>query len=334
MDIGLGAAKEFAVKGRNAGPNRGATAPEFGVAWKNSPLQGRARRQKGNKMAQSPHLLRSVLYIPASKERAMDKARTLSTDAIIFDLEDAVAPEEKISARDTLAETLSQGGYGERLKIVRINALDTEWGADDASAVAGSDADAILLPKVDGTAHVSQLVESTGDMPVWCMMETPRGALNALEIADHPAVAGFVLGTNDLAKDIGCDTGGDRMPMMTALQMILMAARAAAIACVDGVYNAFRDEDGFAAECAQGRTLGMDGKTLIHPSQIEIANRVFAPTDDEVDLAKRQIAAFDAALAAGQGVAVLDGKIVESLHIETARAVLGRADAIQKRTVT
>lgn len=283
-------------------------------------------------MSDEATLYRSVLYIPAAKERALDKARTLACDAIIFDLEDAVTPEEKTAAREILARELTKGGFGHRQCVVRINALDTEWGRDDAAAVAKMDCDAVLLPKVDGPADTKALAKLTGNLPIWCMLETPRGVLNALEIADHAAVEGFVLGTNDLAKDIGCETGGDRFAMMTALQTCLMAARAAGIVCVDGVYNAFKDDAGLEAECEQGRALGMDGKTLIHPAQLAIANTVFAPTLDQIDLAKRQIEAFDAALARGEGVAVVDGTIVENLHIETARATLARADAIARRT--
>ena len=282
-------------------------------------------------MGSTPDLYRSVLYIPASRARAIEKARTLATDAIIFDLEDAVTPDAKVEARATLAGELGAGGFGARARVVRINALDTEWGMDDAKAVAGMDCDAVLLPKVDGPEHVAALATLT-DKPIWCMMETPRGCLNALAIADHPSVSGFVMGTNDLAKDMGCETGGDRAPMMTALQTCLAAARAAGIVCVDGVYNAFKDENGLRAECTQGRALGMDGKTLIHPAQLEIANAVFAPTQDQIDLAKRQIEAFDEAQAKGEGVAVVDGRIVENLHIETARATLARAAAISERT--
>jgi len=283
-------------------------------------------------MSASPALYRSVLYIPASKERALDKARTLDCDAIIFDLEDAVTPDEKTSARETLARELTNGGYGHRQRIVRINALDTDWGQDDARAVTQMDCDAILLPKVDGPADAEALAKITGALPIWCMLETPRGVLNAPAIADHTSAQGFILGTNDLAKDIGCATGGDRLPMMMALQTCLMAARAAGIVCVDGVYNAFKDDTGLKAECEQGRALGMDGKTLIHPAQLAIANRAFAPSPEQTDLARRQIEAFDAAVARGEGVAVVDGKIVENLHIETARATLARANAIAART--
>lgn len=276
-------------------------------------------------------LFRSVLYIPASKVRALDKARSLNVDAIIFDLEDAVAPDEKIAARATLAEELAKGGYAHRVRIVRINGLDTHWGNDDARAVADMDCDAVLLPKTESAEHVATLAALVPGVPIWCMVETPRGVLNALEIADTAPVAGFVMGTNDLAKDIGCATGGDRMPMMAALQTCLMAARASGIVVVDGVYNAFKDDEGLRVECKQGLALGMDGKTLIHPAQIEIANRVFAPTEDEIALAERQIEAFEAAQAQGDGVAVVDGKIVENLHIVTARAILAKAEAVRER---
>ncbi|MGI1663947.1 HpcH/HpaI aldolase/citrate lyase family protein [Palleronia sp. KMU-117] len=279
-------------------------------------------------MALSDRPLRSVLYIPASKGRALEKARDLPADAIIFDLEDAMAPDEKAAARALLAEDLAHGGYGRRLRIVRINALSTAWGAEDAAAIARMDCDAVLLPKVESPRDIDDLRALTGSLPIWAMMESPRGVLNALAIADAAGMEGFVLGTNDLAKDLGCDTGGGRAQLMSALQTCLLAARAAGIACVDGVFNAFRDEDGLRAECAQGRDLGMDGKTLIHPLQIAIANEVFAPSSDAVDLARRQIAAFDEALAKGEAVAVVDGKIVENLHVATARATLARAAAI------
>lgn len=272
--------------------------------------------------------IRSVLYIPASKDRALEKARGLPADAIIFDLEDAVAPDEKATARDLLGRTLAEGGYGRRMRIVRVNALDTSWGEDDARALAGMDCDAVLVPKVDGPDDIEAMAARVPGLPIWAMMETPRGILNASAIADHPRMGGFVMGTNDLAKDLNSRFRPDRQAMMQALQTCLLAARAAGIACVDGVYNAFKDEGGLRAECEQGRDLGMDGKTLIHPAQIAIANEVFAPSSAEIDLARRQISAFDEAMKAGQGVAVVDGKIVENLHVATARATLAKAEAI------
>ena len=268
---------------------------------------------------------RSALYIPGSKDRALEKARGLPVDVILFDLEDAVSPDAKVAARDTLYAALADDGYGARLKIVRINALDTEWGAADAVAVAAMNCDAILLPKVNGPDDVDALAALVPDLPIWAMMETPQGILNAAAIAAHPRIAGFVLGTNDLAKDLNSRT---RAALMTSLQMCLLAAKAAGIVALDGVYNAFKDEDGLRAECTEGRDMGFDGKTLIHPAQVAIANAAFGPTDDEIDLARRQIAAFEAAEAEGQGVAVVDGRIVENLHIVTARATLAKAAII------
>jgi len=268
---------------------------------------------------------RSALYIPGSKDRALEKARGLPVDVILFDLEDAVSPDAKVAARDTLYAALADDGYGARLKIVRINGLDTEWGAADASAVAAMNCDAILLPKVNGPEDVDALAALVPDLPIWAMMETPQGILNAAAIAAHPRIAGFVLGTNDLAKDLNSRT---RAALMTSLQMCLLAAKAAGIVALDGVYNAFKDEDGLRAECTEGRDMGFDGKTLIHPAQVAIANAAFGPTDEEIDLAGRQIAAFEAAEADGQGVAVVDGRIVENLHIVTARATLAKAAII------
>ena len=265
---------------------------------------------------------RSALYIPGSKERALDKARGVPVDVILFDLEDAVAPEAKGDARQTLAGCLAEGGYGARLRVVRMNGLDTPWGADDASAIAAMDCDAVLLPKVNGAADVDALAAMIPDKPIWAMIETPQGVLNVAEIAAHPRMAGFVLGTNDLAKDLNSRS---RAALMTALQMSVLAAKAAGIVVLDGVYNAFKDEEGLAAECAEGRDMGFDGKTLIHPAQVAICNAAFGPTDAEIDLATRQIAAFE---ATADGVVVVDGKIVENLHIVTAKATLAKAAAI------
>ncbi len=276
--------------------------------------------------------LRSVLYIPGSKPRALDKARSLPVDAIIFDLEDAVAPDEKAAARTTLAEALAEGGYGARLKIVRINGLDTQWGAEDACAAREMGADAILLPKVDGAKQLDALADLTGDVPLWAMMETPMGMMNAGEIAAHRLCEGMVMGTNDLAKDMGARFRADRLPLVTGLGLCLLAAKAHGVAIVDGVFNAFKDIDGLRAECEQGRDMGFDGKTLIHPAQVEVANDAFAPTEDEIALAERQIEAYEAAIAEGQAVAVVDGRIVENLHVATARETLAKRDAIAALT--
>lgn len=267
---------------------------------------------------------RSALYIPGSKERALEKARGLPVDIILFDLEDAVAPDAKADARKTLAAALTED-YGPRQKIVRINGLDTIWGADDATAVAAMDCDAVLLPKVDSPKDVDALADLIPDLPIWAMMETPQGILNAAAIAAHPRIAGFVMGTNDLAKDLNAR---GRAAMITSLQHCLLAARAYGIVALDGVFNAFKDDDGLKVECDAGRDMGFDGKTLIHPAQVAICNAAFGPTADEIALAERQIAAFEAAEAAGQGVAVVDGKIVENLHVVTAKATLAKAAAI------
>ncbi|SFU01322.1 HpcH/HpaI aldolase/citrate lyase family protein [Sedimentitalea nanhaiensis] len=272
---------------------------------------------------------RSVLYIPASKSRALDKARSLPVDAIIFDLEDAVTAEEKPNARALLAETLAQGGYGNRTRLVRINGLDTQWGQADAEAARDMDADAILLPKVGSPADVDALAAITGDKPIWAMLETPQGMLNAHAIASHPLMAGFVMGTNDLAKELNARFRTDRAPLMTSLGLCLLAAKAEGVIIIDGVYNAFKDDAGLEQECIQGRDMGFDGKSLIHPAQVEIANSAFAPSPEEVELARRQIAAFEETEAQGQGVAVVDGRIVENLHVATARELLAKAEMIE-----
>ena len=267
---------------------------------------------------------RSALYLPASNARAMEKARTLGADAIIFDLEDAVAPEAKSMARQTLMSALA-ADYGGRARIVRVNGADTIWGRDDLAAFGDHpQVDAILLPKVNAPTDLN--IAAT--RPIWAMMETAIGMLNAAAIAAHPAVQGMVMGTNDLAREINSRPRPDRLALQTGLGLCVLAARAHGRVILDGVYNAFKDEDGLRAECEQGRDMGFDGKTLIHPAQLAIANRAFAPSEAEIDLARRQIDAFDAAISAGQGVAVLDGKIVENLHILTAKALLAKAAAI------
>ena len=277
---------------------------------------------------------RSVLYIPGSKARALEKARELAADAIIFDLEDAVAPDEKAAARETLARFLEEVDYAPRYRIVRINGFDTEWGRADAAAFAGhAGADAVLVPKVNGPADLDAVAAVAGEKPLWAMMETAAGMLNAAAIAGHGRLEGMVMGTNDLAKELGSRFRADRLPLQAGLGLCLLAARAHGRVIVDGVYNAFKDEAGLAAECAQGRDMGFDGKTLIHPAQLEICNAAFAPSEAEVDLARRQIAAFNAAQAEGQGVAVLDGRIVENLHVVTAQAVLAKAAAIAAQRI-
>lgn len=276
---------------------------------------------------------RSVLYIPGSKERALEKAMGLAADAIIFDLEDAVAPGEKPAARDLLARVLTDWDFGARARIVRINGFDTEWGRADADAMdkaiaGGAKIDAILIPKVNRAADLDAVAEAVPGADLWAMMETGLGMLNAGEIAAHRRLRGMVMGTNDLAKELGSRFRADRLPLQTGLGLCLLAARAHGKVIVDGVYNAFKDDEGLRAECEQGRDMGFDGKTLIHPAQLDIANAAFAPSEAELALAHRQIEAYEAAKAAGQGVAVVDGRIVENLHIVTANALIAKARAI------
>jgi len=273
--------------------------------------------------------VRSVLYIPASKERALEKARDLATDAIIFDLEDAVSPEEKDRARDLLVAELTDQDFGARLRIVRVNGLDTGWGAADLAAFATHPGvDAVLVPKVNGPECLDAVAALVPAKPLWAMLETAQGCLNAAAIAAHPRLEGMVMGTNDLAKELGARFRADRLPLMAGLGACVLAARASGKVVVDGVYNAFKDEAGLRAECEQGRDMGFDGKTLIHPAQLAIANEAFAPSDEEVTLARRMIEAYREARAKGQGVAVVDGRIVENMHVETAATLLARAEAI------
>ena len=277
---------------------------------------------------------RSVLYMPGSKPRALEKARTLPADSLILDLEDAVPPAEKVAARQTIAQALAQGGYGAREIVIRINGLDTEWGANDLAAAAACKPDAILVPKVETAAQVrdieARLAGASGPA-IWAMMETPLGMLNAAEIAAaSPRLACMVMGTNDLVKELGARHAPGRASVITGLGLCLLAARAHGLAIIDGVYNAFKDADGLRAECRQGLEMGFDGKTLIHPAQIAIANQVFAPSEDEIATARRQVEAFAEVEAAGQAVAVVDGKIVENLHVATAKALLARAEAITR----
>ena len=285
-------------------------------------------------MSEDTRPYRSVLYIPGSKQRALEKARSLPVDAIILDLEDAVTPEAKPAARKTLATALSEGGYGARVQIVRINGLYTPWWQDDIAALDDCDPDAILLPKVNSPDEIQRLADVLApSVSIWAMLETPLGVLNAQSIAAHPRTAGFVVGSNDLAKELNCRFRADRLPLIMALQTVLLAARAEGVIAIDGVYNKFKDAAGLQFECEQGRDLGFDGKSLIHPAQIGLANQVFAPSASEISLAQRQIEAFKQASDAGQGVAVVDGTIVENLHVETAQRLLAKAHVIAKQAV-
>lgn len=286
-------------------------------------------------MSNDAHPYRSVLYMPGSKQRALDKARTLAADALILDLEDAVAPAEKPNARELVGAAVEAGGYGGRKLLIRINGFDTEWGEADMARAALAGPDAVLLPKVETPEHIigaAERLERHGAperTQIWAMMETPRGILNAAAIAAaHPRLEGFVLGTNDLVKDLGAAHTPDRTPLIASLSICLLAARAEGLVCVDGVYNAFQDQDGLRAVCVQGRDMGFDGKTLIHPDQLAVTNEVFAPSVADIDLARTQVAAFEEAESRGEGVAVVNGRIVENLHVVTARRLIARAEAI------
>jgi citrate lyase subunit beta/citryl-CoA lyase len=277
---------------------------------------------------------RSLLFMPGANRRALDKSRELPADGLIFDLEDAVAPDAKAAARTNIAAALAQGGYGRRELVLRVNALDSAWGADDLRAAAMMPLAAVLLPKVESAEVVGEavaLLDREGARPsvaLWCMIETPRGVLAAAAIAAAPRVGALVMGTSDLAKELGVRDTPDRMPLMTSLQLVLLAARAHGLAALDGVHLDLADEAGFAALCAQGRALGFDGKTLIHPKQVAPTNAAFAPGDAELAQARKIIAAHDAALAAGQGIVVVDGRLVENLHVVAAQRTLAMAAAI------
>jgi citrate lyase subunit beta/citryl-CoA lyase len=278
---------------------------------------------------------RSVLYMPGSNLRALEKGKTLPADALILDLEDAVAPDAKPAAREQVRAAVAAGGYGRRELIVRVNGLDTAWGYDDLAAAAGSGADAVLLPKTETAETVRQaenVLAANGApdrLAIWCMMETPRGVLNAQEIAGTTArVAGFVMGTSDLTKAIHARHTPLREPMLTSLGLCILAARAFDLAIVDGVHLDLNDDAGFEQSCRQGLELGFDGKTLIHPKTIATANRIFAPAAEEVTWARRIIAAHAEAAAQGKGVAVVDGKLIENLHVAEARRTVALAEAI------
>ncbi len=286
-------------------------------------------------MATTVRPRRSVLYMPGSNARALEKGRSLPADGLILDLEDAVAPDAKAAARDTIAQALAAGGYGARELVVRVNGLNTPWGYDDLRMAAASGADAVLLPKVESADAVRQaeaVLRAAGapaGQTIWCMMETPLGILNVKEIAGaSPTVGALVLGTSDLAKDLHAAHTAQRLPMITSLGLCLLAARAYGLAVLDGVHLDLNDDEGFAASCRQGRELGFDGKTLIHPKTIAACNAAFAPDADEIAQAHRIIAAHAEAAAAGKGVVLVDGKLVENLHVENARRLVALAEAI------
>ena len=285
---------------------------------------------------------RSVLYMPGSNARAIEKARTLPADAVILDLEDSVAPDGKAAARKQVMEAVIAGGFGTREVIVRINGLDTEWWLDDLNAVAKAKPDAVLVPKVSGPAHLEDIAERLVDISadhkikVWAMMETPLAMLNARDIAAaakdvETRLSAFVMGTNDLAKDTRAKITPGRAPMLPWLMGCVAAARAFGIDILDGVYNDLGNAEGFAQECAQARDMGFDGKTLIHPNQIGPCNAAFSPSVDDVALARKIIAAFGLPENKDKGVVQLDGRMVERLHADMARRTVAIAEAIEAR---
>jgi citrate lyase subunit beta / citryl-CoA lyase len=278
---------------------------------------------------------RSVLYMPGANERALEKAKGLAADALILDLEDAVAPDAKAEARERVCAAVASGEYGNRELTVRANGLDTEWHAADVAAIAEAGPDAIVVPKidsVDAVRAVEDALEAAGAPDrtrIWAMVETPVAMLRAQEIAgSSERLAVLVMGTNDLAKELHAEHVPGRQPLITGLSLCLLAARAAGKVILDGVYNDIGNAEGFEAECVQGRQMGFDGKTLIHPSQLEPCNRVFAPSEAEVERAQTIIAAFEEAEAAGRGVVTVDGRMVENLHVEQARRTIAVAAAI------
>ena len=281
---------------------------------------------------------RSVLYMPGANERALEKAKGLDADALILDLEDAVAPDAKVEARDRVCAAAASGEYGSKEVAIRVNGLDTQWHADDIAAVAAAGPAAVVVPKVSSVDDVRAIEEGlrAGGAPdhtkIWAMVETPIAMLHCEQIAaasDRLTV--LVMGTNDLAKELHAEHVAGRQPLLTGLGLCLLAARATGKVILDGVYNDIKDGAGFEAECLQGRQLGFDGKTLIHPSQLEPANRIWAPTAESVDDARALIATFEEAVAAGKGVVTHNGRMIENLHVDNARRTLAVADAITAR---
>jgi len=289
-------------------------------------------------MPNSARPRRSVLYMPGSNARALEKARSVGADGLIFDLEDAVAPSAKEEARALVVAELKKGGYGARETILRVNGLDTPWGKDDLRSAATSGAEAVLLPKVESAASVREaerILVVAGAPPtqaLWCMIETPRGVLAVNEIAAaSPRLACLVMGTSDLVKDLRGRHTRERREVIVALGLTVLAARAHALAALDGVHLDLEDADGLESSCRQGLEMGFDGKTLIHPKTVDVANRIFAPTPEEVERARRVIAAHAEALAEKKGVVVLDGRLVEALHVEEAKRTVALAEAIAAR---
>ena len=276
---------------------------------------------------------RSVLYMPSSNAKALEKAKTLPVDAIIFDLEDAVAPDAKEEARAAAVAAVQSGAYGARELIIRVNSIGTQWHDDDIAAAAAAGPDVVLVPKVNSADEVHELVAALevagapAKTSLWAMVETPIGMLNALSIAQaSPRLTGFVMGTNDLVKELYAEHVPGRQPVITGLGLALLAARAAGIVIIDGVYNDVKNLEGFLAECEQGRQLGFDGKTLIHPGQVEGANVAFAPNEQAVTDARGVLEAWDNRTS---GVVTYNNRMVENLHVESAQRTLSIHEAIE-----
>jgi citrate lyase subunit beta/citryl-CoA lyase len=288
-------------------------------------------------MAPTPRPRRSALYLPGNNARAQEKAKTLAADVLIFDLEDAVGPDAKPESRAKVCEAISSESYRPREIVVRINGFGTDWHDDDLAAVAGSTADGVLVPKVETGQQVEALVaalerfDAPASLQLWAMIETPRAFLRIEEIVSASERLGvLVIGTNDLVNDLhGLHVPG-RAPVTPALSLAVLGARATGKAILDGVFNAIKDDAGFAAEAQQGREMGFDGKTLIHPSQITPANEVFGPSQKELDDARKIVSAYEQAQAAGESVITLDGRMIESLHVRDAQRILALADLISE----
>ncbi|MEU8683934.1 CoA ester lyase [Streptomyces sp. NPDC048611] len=281
---------------------------------------------------------RSVLYMPGANERALEKAKSLPADALILDLEDAVAPDAKADARKRVAAAAASGEYGYREVTIRVNGPGTAWHADDLRAAAEAGPDAVVVPKVDSAdtvREVERALEAAGApdrTAIWAMVETPRAMLDARAVAAaSERLTVLVMGTNDLAKELHAEHVPGRAPLLTGLSLALLAARESGKVILDGVYNDVKNAEGFEAECVQGRQFGFDGKTLIHPSQVEPCNRAFAPSADQVAHARKVIDAFDEATREGRGVVTVDGRMIENLHVEDARRILAVAEAIAGR---
>jgi len=282
---------------------------------------------------------RSCLYVPGANARAIEKAKSLPADAVILDLEDAVAPDEKAGARDAVLDAVDDRAYGAREVVIRVNALETEWGRDDLNMAVSAGVDAVLVPKITrgkDVRAINRFLNDAGASPelgLWVMIETPLAVLNIKKIAKASAktrLSGFVMGTNDLAKELDAEPTPDRLAFLFSLSAALAAARAYGLAVIDGVYNDINNDAGLLAECRQGRVLGFDGKTLIHPAQIETANRVFSPSEAELSHARNVVAAFARTENRGKGVISLNGQMVELLHLQQAERLIAIDDAIRQ----